>query len=306
VIFLNYFPNGFEEIELIKFIARYQYLKVTDSKYFFSSNRYYRERIRRLIEKKYLRKVKNNLVLAEIGIEYCMLSNFKYNKRNRNVKYLPRLLYLSHLATLYHNSDIVRFKPSFDIKDKQAFTTTSRRFIGIFNINGIEYLTYAITEEHDKKYIKSVIYDIQKEMYYKNIIILVNDISRINIDEFTFGTNQVLVIEDTLENMEKLKYLNSVDWNKILEENYKNKVFLSEYNFCDYTDYNSKYISTFYFLDTEKINRIKYFLRENKNRNIDIICHIKLKKELQKELPTAHYITVYLEEYIEKERIYYA
>ena len=106
--------------------------------------------------------------------------------------------------------------------------------------------------------------------------------------------------------MEKLKYLNSVDWNKILEENYKNKVFLSEYNFCDYTDYNSKYISTFYFLDTEKINRIKYFLRENKNRNIDIICHIKLKKELQKELPTAHYITVYLEEYIEKERIYYA
>lgn len=302
---MNYFPNGFEEIELIKFIAKYQYLKVTDSKYFFQSSRYYRERIRRLIEKKYLRKSKSNLVLAEIGIEYCMLSNFEYNKRNRNEKYLPRLLYLSHLAAFYRNSNNIKFIPSFDIKDKKCFTITSRRFIGILNINGIEYLTYFITEDHDRKYIKSVIYDIQKEMNYKNIIVLVNDISRINIDEFIFGTNQVLVIEDTLENIEKLKYLNSVDWNKILEENYKNKIFLSEYNFCDYTDYKNKYISTFYFLDTEKINRIKYFLSENKNRNIDIICHVKLKKELQKELPTAHYITVNLEEYIEKERTYY-
>lgn len=302
---MNYFPNGFEEIELIKFIAKYQYLKVTDSKYFFQSSRYYRERIRRLIEKKYLRKSKNNLVLAEIGIEYCMLSNFEYNKRNRNERYLPRLLYLSHLAACYHNSNTIKFTPSFELKDKKCFTITSRRYIGILNINGIEYLTYFITEDHDRKYIKSVIYDIQKEMNYKNIIVLANDISRINIDEFTFGTNQVLLIEDTLENMEKLKYLNSVDWNKILEENYKNKVFLSEYNFCDYTDYKSKYISTFYFLDTEKINRIKYFLRENKNRNTDIICHIELKKELQKELPTAHYITVNTEKYIEKERTYY-
>lgn len=302
---MNYFPNGFEEIELIKFIAKYQYLKVTDSKYFFQSSRYYRERIRRLIEKKYLRKSKNNLVLAEIGIEYCMLSNFEYNKRNRNERYLPRLLYLSHLAAFYHNSNTIKFTPSFELKDKKCFTITSRRYIGILNINGIEYLTYFITEDHDRKYIKSVIYDIQKEMNYKNIIVLANDISRINIDEFTFGTNQVLLIEDTLENMEKLKYLNSVDWNKILEENYKNKVFLSEYNFCDYTDYKSKYISTFYFLDTEKINRIKYFLRENKNRDIDIICHTELKKELQKELPTAHYITVNTEKYIEKERTYY-
>ena len=119
---MNYFPNGFEEIELIKFIAKYQYLKVTDSKYFFQSSRYYRERIRRLIEKKYLRKSKNNLVLAEIGIEYCMLSDFKYNKRNRNEKYLPRLLYLSHLAAIYHNSNTIKFTASFDIKDKKCFT----------------------------------------------------------------------------------------------------------------------------------------------------------------------------------------
>jgi hypothetical protein len=302
---LNYFPHGDEEIELIKFIAKYQYLKVTDTKYFFSSSRYYRERIRKLIEKKYLRKVKNNLILDKAGIEYAMLSNFEYNKRNRNEKYLLRLLYLSHLAAFYHNSTIIKFKPSFDIKDKECFTITARRFIGILNINGIEYLTYSITSEHDTKYIKSIIYDIQKEMNYQNIIVLVDDISRINIIEFTFGINQVLVIEDTEENREKLKYLHSVNWNKVLEENYKTEVFLAEYNFCSYTDYKNKYISIFYFLDTEKINRIKYFLRENNKKNMDIICSSELKERLKVELPTACYITVNLEKYIEKERKYY-
>ena len=85
----------------------------------------------------------------------------------------------------------------------------------------------------------------------------------------------------------------------------RNKAYIAEYNFCDYTDYKSKYISTFYFLDTEKINRIKYFLRENKNKNADIICNAELKKEIQKELPTAHYIVVDLEDYIDKERNVY-
>ncbi len=109
----------------------------------------------------------------------------------------------------------------------------------------------------------SVIYDIQKEHKYKNIIVLIDDIKRINIQDFAFGNNQVLVIEDTEENREKLKYLNSVNWSKIIEKYYKNKVYIAEYNFCNYTDYQNKYISLFYFLDTEKINRIKYSLRDN-------------------------------------------
>lgn len=151
----------------------------------------------------------------------------------------------------------------------------------------------------------SVIYDIQKEHKYKNIIVLIDDIKRINIQDFAFGNNQVLVIEDTEENREKLKYLNSVNWSKIIEKYYKNKVYIAEYNFCNYTDYQNKYISLFYFLDTEKINRIKYFLRENKNKNADIICNAELKKEIQKELPTARFIVVDLENYIDKERNVY-
>ncbi len=302
---MNYFPNGDEEKDLIKFIAKFQYLSMANAKYFFNSKKYYRNRINNLISKKFLKKVDSSLVLDSSGIEYIKFFNFEYSQRNRNRKYKQRLLQLSELGAYYNKCTTVSFNPSFAMKDKEIFTITSRRFVGILEINGFEYLTYYITAKHDNKYVMSVVYDIQKENKYKNIIILIDDKSRINIDDFAFGMNRVLVIEDTLDNREKLKYLHSINWQRIIEKYYKNKVVLSEYSFCDYTDYKNTYISYFYFLDTEKINRIKQFLRESRNKNADIICSTELKEELKKELPTAKYIVVDLEEYIDKELNYY-
>ena len=305
MINLNFFPNGEEEIALIKFVSLYQYLNTNDAKYFFKTVDYYKKRIKHLVDKKFIKRSKSYLILDELGIEYAKLLGFDYNPVNRNAKYKNRLLNLSNIGAFYHNCKTVKFTPSFSIKDKQTFTTTGRRYIGVFDINGIEYLGYQIRAEHDEKYIKSIMYDIQKEIKYKNIIILVNDIKRINFNDFCFGINQVVVLQDSEENREKLKYLNSVNWYKIINEFYKNKAYLSEYNFCDYTDYKNKYISYFYFLDTEKINRIKYFLRENENKNIDIICDSSQKEELSKVFPNAHYIILSLEKYIDKERNYY-
>lgn len=305
VINLNFFPNCEEEIALIKFVSQYQYLNTNDAKYFFKTVDYYKKRIKHLVDKKFIKRSKSYLILDELGIEYAKLLGFDYNPVNRNAKYKNRLLNLSNIGAFYHNCKTVKFTPSFSIKDKQTFTTTGRRYIGVFDINGIEYLGYQIRAEHDEKYIKSIMYDIQKEIKYKNIIILVNDIKRINFNDFCFGINQVVVLQDSEENREKLKYLNSVNWYKIINEFYKNKAYLSEYNFCDYTDYKNKYISYFYFLDTEKINRIKYFLRENENKNIDIICDSSQKEELSKVFPNAHYIILSLEKYIDKERNYY-
>ncbi len=302
---MNYFPNGDEEISLIKFIAKFQYLNVSDAKYFFSSKKYYRNRINNLISKRLLKKNKLTLVLDELGIEYAKLFNFEYTRRNRNKKYISRLLQLSNLGAFYNKCDLLTYTPSFSLKDKEMFTITARRFIGVFEINGFDYLAYKITSEHDNKYLMSVIYDIQKEKKYKNILILVDDISRININDFAFGMNEVLIVEDILENREKLKYLHSINWSKLLNKCYNNKIILSEYSFCDYIDYKNNYISYFYFLDTEKITRIKQFLRENKNKNANIICDKQLEKELKKELPTAKYNVVNLEEYIDKERNYY-
>ena len=303
---MNYFPNNKDEINLIKFIAKYQYLNSNDAKYFFDSGAYYKKRITGLVKKNFLRRINSNLVLGEFGVEYVKICNFEYNTLNRNKQYLSRLLYLSNLAAFYNNCDNIKFTPSFAMKEKTAYTTTARRFIGKFNINNIEYLTYHISEEHNNTYVNSVIYDIQKERNYRNIIVLVNDINRIKISDFAFGTFQVLVLEDSNENRDKLKYINSIDWYNIIKEKYKKEnIYLAEYSFCEYTNYKDKYISTFYFLDTKKINRIQHFLRENKNKNADIICNNDIKKLLQKHLPNCNFIGIDLEEYIDKEIIVY-
>ena len=304
---MSNFPNGKEEIDLLKFISKYQYLDTKDTPYFFSTQKYYKKRISNLVAKKYLKRTNSHqLILDKIGVEFAELFKFEYNKLNRNQKYLPRLLYISHLAAFYYHCATVKFIPSFSMKEKQEFTTTSRKFIGILEINGMEYLTYHITEEHDDKYIRLIIYDIQKEKRYKNIIILTNDENRIKTKDLTFGMNQVLIIHDTEENREKIKYLHSIDWYNVVREQYKRfNIYLSDYNFCEYTDYKSKYINTFYFFDTEKVNRIKYFLKENKDKNADIICSSRIKEGLIKELPYCNYTIVDLEKYIDKEPFYY-
>ena len=248
----------------------------------------------------------HHLVLDELGIEFAGLFKFEYNKLNRNVKYLPRLLYISKMAAFYYNCANVKFIPSFSMKNKEEFTITSRKFIGVLEINGMEYLTYHLTEEHNDKYLRLLIYDLQKEKTYKNIIILTNDENRIKINQFTFGMNQLLIVKDTEENREKLKYLHNVDWYNIIKAKYKrNDIYLSEYSFCEYTDYKNRYISTFYFFDTEKINRIKSFLKENKNKNADIFCNYEIKEMLVKELPNCNYFVVDLENYIDKEKFVY-
>ena len=304
---MSNFPNGPEEISLLEFISKYQYLDVKDAKYFFNTQKYYKKRISNLVAKRYLKRTKSHhLVLDELGIEFAGLFKFEYNKLNRNVKYLPRLLYISKMAAFYYNCANAKFIPSFSMKNKEEFTITSRKFIGVLEINGMEYLTYHLTEEHNDKYLRLLIYDLQKEKTYKNIIILTNDENRIKINQFTFGMNQLLIVKDTEENREKLKYLHNVDWYNIIKAKYKrNDIYLSEYSFCEYTDYKNRYISTFYFFDTEKINRIKSFLKENKNKNADIFCNYEIKEMLVKELPNCNYFVVDLENYIDKEKFVY-
>ncbi len=301
---MSFFQINEDELSLIRFIAKYQYLNVKDAKYFFNSSRYYRNRIKTLIDKKFLRKIKWTLVLGQSGIQYVQLLNLEYNKLNKNQQYKERLLNLSNIAAFYHNCNTVNFIPSFAIKDKTVFTTTGRRYIGILNINGIEYLAYQILKRHDNKYIESVAYDIQKEMKYSNFIILVDDINRINLNDFVFGKNKTLVIEDNEANREKLKYLHSIRWNELIDEYYEG-IHLSEYYFCEYSNNKDTYINTFYFIDTEKINRIKYFLRENHTKIAHIVCSTDMEQNLRKELPNANYCVVNLEKYIDKERKYY-
>lgn len=146
-------------------------------------------------------------------------------------------------------------------------------------------------------------YDIEREIEYNNIIVLVDDVNRTDILNFATGHNSALVIEDNEENREKLKYLNRINWYKVIKQYFKENLSLSEYNFCDYTDYKSKYISYFQFVDVEKIWRIKLFLQENENwkyKTATIFCSKDIKNILRKEILNAEYIVIDYEKYIDK------
>lgn len=300
---MDYFPND-EELSLLKFIAKYQYLKSSDVSYFFNTKRYYQARITRLTNAHYIIRNKGYLTLDKKGIKLIKGFNFEYTKKNRNKDYQKRLAYISHIAAFYNNTNNFTFTPSYLMKSKEAHTNTSRKFMGTFEIKGFDYLVYHISSENDKRYITSVLGDIQKEKNYKNIIIITNNINKLNIYDFTFGYNSVLLIEDTDDNLEHLKYIHNVNWPKIVHDNFTH-TSLSEYSFCDYTDHRKKFISTFYFLDTEKINKINISLRENRNKDFYIICTNTLKNELQKYLPNVTYKIIELENYIEKQQNIY-
>ena len=129
-------------------------------------------------------------------------------------------------------------------------------------------------------------------MKYSNFIILVNDIKRIDFNDFVFRKNKILVIEDNDANREKLKYLHSIRWNELM----------AEYYFCEYSNNKNTYINTFCFIDTEKIIGFKYFMKENSTNIVHIICTAELEKELRKALPNANYCVLKVEKYIDKER----
>ena len=158
-----------------------------------------------------------------------------------------------------------------------------------------------LDKKQNKKYIDSVFYDIQKEKEYKNIIIFVEDISKIDLNQFCFGLKEVLIIESSLNNLDKLGYISKVNWSQIIQSLYQDKVFISEYNFCDYTDRKRKFVSCFYFIDTEKINLLKYFLKENKDKKVDIICSRECLVLLEKEMPNQNYYPIEFDSFIKGE-----
>lgn len=87
-------------------------------KILFKTERYYKQRIRNLIKKKFIKRVKLNLILDELGIEYIKIIGEKYNKVSRDKKYLSRLLYISNLGAFFNNTKNLKFTPSFSMKGK--------------------------------------------------------------------------------------------------------------------------------------------------------------------------------------------
>lgn len=297
------FPTDKNEVDLIKFINTYQYFSPKDLEYFFNTT-YYPKRISKLIQNNILRRYKKFLVLGEDGYNFMKILGIETTQLRYQQKYATRLKFMSHLAAFFRTSNVT-FTPSFKLKDKTAFTESSRKYIGVLNIFGTKYLTYHISKEQSSKYLNSVIYDIQKELKYKNIIILIDDISKIELSNFEFGLNSVIICEDSDKELEKLKYLQQIKWREIINQEFGKNIYLSDSKFFDYTDKKNKYIVYFYLIDTEKVNRIRTFMQNNIKQKVEIICDCSIVQYLAKELVNCNLYPIEINNFIEREIHFY-
>ncbi len=290
-----------KDLEILLFVNKYKYVKVSDFKYLYSNKQYYKNKIKCLINRMYLRKIKWYVTIGNEGKKYLENLGYKCSRISYEKTYVERQKIISSFAARFYSNNNIRFVPSIDIKDKQVFTITSRRYIGIMNIDKVDYLTYYISRKHTSKYIQSVIYDIRKERKFNNVIIFCENIDMIDVNDFVFGLDRLYVIPFNEDNLELLEHINKIDYQKLFRKMYKNKVFLSEYDFCDYYIKNDRFIFPLIFIDTERLSTIKYFLLENRDKCVDIIYSKNISLILINRIKGVNYIPVDYTKYIKGE-----
>lgn len=290
-----------KDLEILLFVNKYKYVKISDFKYLYSNKQYYQTKVKHLINNKYLRKIKWYVTIGNVGKKYLESLGHKCSKISYEKTFVERQKIISSFATRYYNSKNIKFVPSMDIKDKQVFTITSRRFIGILNIEETDYLIYYISKKHTNKYIQSVTYDIRKERNFKNIIVFVEDIDMIDINDFIFGLDKLYIIPNTEQNIYLLENINKIDYQRLFSNTYKEKVYLSEYDFCDYYTKTDQFIFPLPLIDSEKLANIKYFMLENKNKEIHILYSKNISLLAIGKLKGANYKQVDFNKFIKGE-----
>lgn len=255
-----------EDLEVLKFLSKYKILKVEDATLIYHTKRYYRDRVNKLISKGYVKRYKSYIILDKNGRKVLGEVGQGYIKNIKNEAYMERLKAIASIATLSIDSNI-KFEPSWLIKEKDIYTETSRRYIGKIIIEGIEYLSYYISKKKEDIYIKQLLFDINKSFNYENIIIFVEGLDVINskYSNLSFGKEKTIVILNDNYNKELIKKYTDINWHEVLEEIYKKEILISDWDKADYLLDENKYIIEMLFINTEKIEKLKWYYKENFN-----------------------------------------
>ena len=276
-----------KDYEVLNFLLKYKMLKVEDASLIYKTKRYYRERINNLIYKKYVKRYKSFIVLDKEGRKVLGETGNNYIKNIKNEPYMERLKNIASIATLSIDSSI-KFIPSWEIKEKDKFTETARRYIGKIVIDNEEFLTYYISAKKEHIYIKQLIFDINKSINFDNIIIFVEDFNVIDkrYSNLALGKDKTLIILNNNKNKEILRKYNSIYPYEILERLFDSEILVSDWDKADYLLEDGIYILYMPFIDTEKIEKINWYYEENSNtkRNINVVTLRQNEQKLKEIL----------------------
>ena len=278
-----------EDITVINYLARYKIMLVEDTRYIYHSKWYYRKKIKRLIEDGYIKKYKFYYIeLDKKGRKMIGLTGKDYIKNKSNESYMERLKQISKIGTITINSNI-RFIPSWNMKEKDIYTDTARKYLGKMITNQNTYLIYAISDKKDKKYIHQLFYDINKILDHKQIIIFVDSIEKLE-DEYqymSFKKEHTYIIINSKENRDVISKYKYIDFYELVKKimGEEKQILFSDWELADYVFEKNLYILNMLFLDVEKINEIRWFYHENKNTKKTIkILTLKENEETIKKL----------------------
>ena len=278
-----------EDKILIEYLSKYRIMSIMDARFIYKTDWYFRKRINKLVEKKYLKKYKYYyIVLDREGRKQCNLTGKDYIKNSSNTAYMNRLIALSNIATISIDSDI-NFTPSWEMKDREIYTEIARKYLGELRRNQKKYVVYYIASNKSITYLKQLIYDINKTINYDNLIIFVDDYKIISQmkNYFVFDKKHSYIIKNTNENKEILKKYNDIDFYDLIKRIYNKPILISDWEYADYIAELNHFIIVMPFIDTTRISQINWFYKENTStkKKIDFIT-LKENEEVLKEILT--------------------
>lgn len=284
-----------DDIKVLKFLSKYKMLKVEDASLIYKTKRYYRARINRLINTKYVKRYKNYIIIDKNGRKVLNEVGTSYIKNIKNESYMERLRNIASIASITIDSNI-EFIPSWDIKEKDRYTETARRYIGKMYIDQIEYLVYYISEKKEHIYLKQLLFDINKSLNYKNVIIFLENFNAIskNYSYLSFGKDNTLAILNSSINKELIKKYEKIDMHEILETVYEQEIMISNWDYADYLLVDGRYIINMLFLNTERVSKLNWFFKENteSKKKVEVITIKENELKLKELLNSKCYIKV--------------
>jgi len=260
-----------------------------DCKLIYGTKDYHRKRLKVLEEEGYIKRVKRVYIkLDNKGTRIVKEFGYDYNFPCRKKEYIERVNEVAIIAGLTINTDI-DFIASWNVKDDDGYTDTSRKYIGKLIYKGKESIVYYISKDKKTVYIRQLLNDIQKIYEEKNIIVFLEDMNMLNEKQkFVFNKESTYVIRPAYDNLSIIRKLLNADYYQIVKDIYDNKeILLSNWMKADYMTEDKIYIIIMPFIDTERVYKLNLFLKnnQNKSRKIDIIT-LKENKEKLNEILT--------------------
>ncbi|MBE5812968.1 MAG: type IV secretory system conjugative DNA transfer family protein [Clostridiales bacterium] len=242
------------DINLLQYLARFKLMCANDAIYFYGSS-YYQKRLQELKNAKFItRYYRIYIKLNPASMRYLEEQGIKCEVPCKNKNYINRLIFVSKLGLEFVKANI-SFKLSWEMKGNN-YTDWNRRFIGEIKLRDDKYLIYYA--KSDSKYIRQLHFDINKDLEYQNVLVVVDNLNVIDKQNQFVFPNKVSCILIHRDRINTLGVFNKTCIKDEIERIYGKPAKNSDINLAEYkiNDTNIVYMP---YIDTHKIVAINNF-----------------------------------------------